>query len=61
MPTTVMRALEPFAKGMSLADENLVNRSAPVFSPENGARLEALRERLDPEARFCSFLTPAFA
>jgi hypothetical protein len=56
-----MRSLEPFAKGMSLADENLVNRPAPVFSPENGARLEALRERLDPEARFCSFLTPEFA
>jgi hypothetical protein len=60
-PTTVMESLEPFAKGMSLADENLVNRPAPVFSPENGARLEALREHLDPEARFCSFLTPESA
>jgi hypothetical protein len=53
-----MRSLESFAKGMSLADENLLNRSAPVFSPENGVRLEALRRRLDPEARFCGFLTP---
>jgi FAD/FMN-containing dehydrogenase len=57
-PTRAMRSLESFAKGMSLADENLLNRAAPVFSPENGVRLEALRRRLDPEARFCGFLTP---
>lgn len=58
-PTQLMRSLEPFAKGMSLADENLLNRSAPVFSAENTARLEALRERVDPESRFCGFLTSA--
>ncbi|MUL79030.1 FAD-binding oxidoreductase [Mycolicibacterium sp. CBMA 226] len=59
-PTEViMRSLEPFAKGMSLMDENLLNRPAPVFSPENSARLEALRARFDPDARFGSFLTPA--
>jgi hypothetical protein len=56
-----MRLLEPFAKGMSLADENLAGRPAPVFAPANGARLEALREQLDPDARFCSFLMPADA
>jgi FAD/FMN-containing dehydrogenase len=57
-PTRAMRLLEPFAKGMSLADENLAGRPAPVFTPANGARLEALREQLDPDARFCSFLMP---
>jgi hypothetical protein len=58
-PTEILRSLEPFAKGMSLMDENLLNRPAPVFSPENSARLEALRARLDPERRFGSFLTQA--
>jgi FAD/FMN-containing dehydrogenase len=55
--TEQMRRLEPFSKGIQLADENLVNRSARYLSPENEARLERLRAEHDPDGVFHSYLT----
>ncbi|MCZ9636704.1 FAD-binding oxidoreductase [Pseudomonas putida] len=49
--------LEPFAKGMGLADEGLFHRDAPVHSPINTKRLEQIRSQLDPHHRFLSYLT----
>ncbi len=56
-PTGHMRRMEPLSEGIQLADENLHERSARFLSPENQQRLEQLRTRHDPEARFHSYLT----
>ena len=55
--TDWMRRLEPLSVGIQLADENLVNRQARYMSDENGARLEALRAKYDPDGVFHSYLT----
>ena len=47
--------LQPFSTGIQLADENLARRAAPFMAPENHARLEALRVRHDPDARFHTY------
>jgi hypothetical protein len=57
--TDQMRRLEPFSKGIQLADENLVNRGARYLSPENEERLERLRAEHDPDGLFHSYLTTA--
>ncbi|WCG82570.1 FAD-binding oxidoreductase [Pectobacterium sp. A5351] len=49
--------LEPFAKGMGLADEGLLYRDAPVHSIKNAEQLERIRKKVDPENRFLSYLT----
>ncbi len=56
-PAEQMRKLEPFSRGIQLADENLVARPARFLSDENAERLEALRAQHDPEGRFLSYLT----
>jgi FAD/FMN-containing dehydrogenase len=50
--TERMRELEPFATGIQLADENLGLRPARFVSDESLARLDALRERYDPDGLF---------
>jgi FAD/FMN-containing dehydrogenase len=50
--TERMRELEPHASGIQLADENLGRRPARFVSDANLARLDALRERYDPDGRF---------
>jgi FAD/FMN-containing dehydrogenase len=55
--TEQMRRLEPLSKGIQLADENLVNRSARYLSCENEERLERLRAEHDPDSVFHSYLT----
>jgi FAD/FMN-containing dehydrogenase len=57
-PADQMRRLEPFSRGIQLADENLVRRPARYLVDENAARLEELRARFDPEGRFLSYLMP---
>ncbi len=55
-PLEHMRRLEPFSKGIQLADENLVDRNARFLSDENLARLEKLRRERDPDGVFHSYL-----
>jgi FAD/FMN-containing dehydrogenase len=57
-PVSQMRRLEPFSRGIQLADENLHARPAQFLSDENAARLEALRAEHDPDGRFLSYLMP---
>ena len=56
-PMRAITLLEPFAKGMGLADEGLAYRDAPVHSLDSGSRLEAIRREADPQTRFLSYLT----
>ena len=57
-PAGQMRRLEPFSRGIQLADENLHHRPARFLTDENAARLEALRAQYDPDGRFLSYLMP---
>jgi hypothetical protein len=54
--TDHMRAWEPYASGIQLADENLVNRPYRFVTDENLLRLDALRARWDPDGLFVSWL-----
>jgi hypothetical protein len=54
--TDHMRAWEPFASGIMLADENLANRPFRFVSEENLRRLDVLRDEWDREGRFVSWL-----
>jgi FAD/FMN-containing dehydrogenase len=56
--TERMREMEPFASGIQLADENLGERQARFLSEEHMTRLERLRGKYDPEARFHSWMRP---
>ncbi|HRD47107.1 MAG TPA: BBE domain-containing protein, partial [Caulobacter sp.] len=47
-----MRALEPYAKGIQLADENLGDRPARFLSDANMARLDRVRAAYDPDGLF---------
>ncbi len=51
-PEQRMRAMAHLASGIQLADENLGRRPARFITDENMARLDALRDRYDPEHRF---------
>jgi FAD/FMN-containing dehydrogenase len=50
--TDHMRAMEPLASGIQLADENLGLRPARFAGEEQMARLDALRAAHDPDGRF---------
>jgi hypothetical protein len=50
--TDHMRALEPWSKGIQLADENLARRPARFVSDANMARLDTARAKYDPQGRF---------
>ncbi|MET7890434.1 FAD-binding oxidoreductase [Streptomyces mirabilis] len=54
--TNHMRAWEPYASGIQLADENLVNRPYRFVTDENLLRLDALRAGWDPDGLFVSWL-----
>ena len=54
--TDHMRALEPFASGIQLADENLGARPFRFLTDANFKRLQALRSRYDPNGRFHSYM-----
>jgi FAD binding domain len=47
--------LDPYSKGIQLADENLVDRPARYLTDEADARLEATRDRYDPDRLFYSY------
>jgi len=51
-----MKAMEPHAKGVQLADENLGRRPAPFMATENLARLDRLRAAHDPAGRFHHYM-----
>jgi FAD/FMN-containing dehydrogenase len=50
--TKYMKALEPWSRGIQLADENLARRPAKFVSDANMARLDQVRAKYDPEGRF---------
>ena len=54
--TRNMRALEPYATGMALSDENLLNRPFRFVADDNLSRLDDLRAHWDPDGRFVSWL-----
>jgi FAD/FMN-containing dehydrogenase len=47
-----MKALEPYAKGIQLADENLAKRPARFTTDEKLVKLDRLREKYDPDGLF---------
>ena len=51
-----MRAMEPLASGIQLADENLGERPARFATDGTLARLAAARSRYDPDGRFHSWM-----
>lgn len=53
--TRSARALQPYAIGSQLADENLARRPAVFMAPAHRTRLEALRATHDPHHRFFSY------
>lgn len=54
--TERMRAMEGIAKGIQLADENLVARPARFMAEPNLRRLETLRAQWDPDGMFHSYM-----
>ncbi|MER0479086.1 hypothetical protein ABR737_12195 [Streptomyces sp. Edi2] len=54
--TDRMRAWEPYASGIQLADENLLNRPYRFVTDENLRRLDDLRATWDPDGMFVSWL-----
>jgi predicted secreted Zn-dependent protease len=50
--TDHMRALEPWSRGIQLADENLARRPARFVTDANMARLDQARSKYDPQGRF---------
>ncbi|WP_030988328.1 FAD-binding oxidoreductase [Streptomyces sp. NRRL S-1813] len=54
--TDHMRAWEPYASGIQLADENLLNRPYRFVTDENLRRLDDLRATWDPGGMFVSWL-----
>ncbi|MFI0714951.1 FAD-binding oxidoreductase [Streptomyces inhibens] len=60
--TERMRAMEPLATGIQLADENLINRPRRFVTEDSLRRLDEIRARYDPDGRFVSWLgRPQFA
>jgi hypothetical protein len=54
--TDHMKALEPWSRGIQLADENLARRPARFVSDTNLARLDQVRSKYDPQGRFHSWM-----
>jgi FAD/FMN-containing dehydrogenase len=50
--TDHMKTLEPWSRGIQLADENLARRPAKFVSDANLARLDQVRAKYDPKERF---------
>jgi FAD/FMN-containing dehydrogenase len=50
--TEHMKELEPFSRGIQLADENLARRPAKFVSDVNMTRLDQARAKYDPQGRF---------
>jgi hypothetical protein len=44
---------------VQFSDADLAARPGQGLSAENAQRLEAVRDRYDPDRRLCSYLTPA--
>ena len=54
--TERLRAMEPVATGIQLADENLINRPRHFLTDENFRRLDKIRAAFDPDGLFVSWL-----
>jgi hypothetical protein len=50
--TDHMKALEPWSRGIQLADENLARRPSKFVSDANMVRLDQVRAKYDPLGRF---------
>ncbi|KAJ5390548.1 uncharacterized protein N7496_001616 [Penicillium cataractarum] len=48
--------MEPFRKGIQLADENLPSHPGKFMRTQNYVRLEKLRQKHDPQGRFYSYM-----
>ncbi|MEY3124857.1 MAG: hypothetical protein RLZZ573_1377 [Pseudomonadota bacterium] len=57
--TDHMRALEPWSRGIQLADENLARRPARFVSEANMVRLQQVRAKYDPQGRFHAWMGEA--
>ncbi|MDT5096839.1 MAG: hypothetical protein QOC76_576 [Mycobacterium sp.] len=55
-PRSNMAAMSHLSSGVGLADENLGRRPAKFATDGNMARLDRIREKYDPEARFNSWM-----
>jgi hypothetical protein len=51
-----MKALEPWSRGIQLADENLGRRPAKFVSDAHLTRLDQVRAKYDPQGRFHSWM-----
>ena len=54
--TDHMKSLEPWSRGIQLADENLGRRPARFVSDANMARLDQVRAHYDPHGRFHAWM-----
>ena len=54
-----LRAIQNLSRGLQFSDNNLADRPDNGLSPQNAARVEAIRGRYDPGRMFCSYMTPA--
>lgn len=54
--TDHMKALEPWSRGIQLADENLARRPWPFVSDANLARLDLARAKYDPQGIFHTWM-----
>jgi FAD/FMN-containing dehydrogenase len=54
--TERLRAMEPVASGIQLADENLINRPRHFLTDENFRRIDKIRSTFDPDGLFVSWL-----
>jgi len=54
--TKCMKEMEPYSKGIQLADENLAQRPMRFVSDENLARLDEIRARRDPDGMFHTWM-----
>ena len=52
-------AMRELSLGLQFSDNNLADRPDLGLSPQNAARVEAIRARYDPDGRFRSYMTPA--
>lgn len=54
-----LQAMQNLSRGLQFSDNNLADRPDIGLSPQNAARVEAIRDRYDPGGLFRSYMTPA--
>jgi FAD/FMN-containing dehydrogenase len=54
-----LEAMRNLSRGLQFSDNNLADRPDIGLSPDNAARVEAIRDRYDPSGVFRSYMAPA--